>query len=564
MLCPDCRRQVTREAAYCGSCGAPLGHADAPLELVLAGGERVPLVQDVVIGRSPASTLQLDDPSVSRTHARISAGEASAGGETSGRARWRIEDAGSSHGTFVDGALLAGPLALRDGMRIRIGDQELTVERRREGAEAGRTIVVRPGASLVVGAVGAVGAGAGVTAQATRFGMRPRMRSGYALKRLDADEGARRWVLRDLSRDGYLRLSDNDAQLLELLDGERTLVDLIGEAERRFGATGSARLARLLADLGERGFIAGVAGTEAATAEPGLLRRLVTPREKLFGGVGGFFDALYRRGGWVLFTRPALWAIAALCVAGIGVFAALIALRYGTPFVVADKLGLGGLVFLLGRFAIVAVHETAHGLAMSSFGRHVEKAGLKLVVILPFAFVDTSEAWFEPRRRRIAISGAGPVSDFALGAIFSLCCLALPAGTVRDICFQLAFAGYVGAFFNLNPFIERDGYHMLVDWLREPGLRRRAREQFSRRLSGQGRSSDSPVLARYSVWGVAWLLLAGAFAIVLSLRYEPIMTTLAPAAVVHVVMGTLWVAVFIPAVVVVGKPLLDRVRGVSR
>ena len=158
------------------------------------------------------------------------------------------------------------------------------------------------------------------------------------------------------------------------------------------------------------------------------MRRLMTPREKVFEGVGAWFDRLYRRGGWVLFTRPALWAIAALCVVGIGVFAALVALRYGTPFVVANKIGLGGLVFLLGRFAVVAVHETAHGLAMSSFGRRVEKAGLKLVVIFPFAFVDTSQAWFEPRRRRIAISAAGPVADFSLGAIFSLFCLALPDG----------------------------------------------------------------------------------------------------------------------------------------
>jgi putative peptide zinc metalloprotease protein len=549
MLCPECRRQVTRGAAFCGSCGAPLGQREAPLELVLAGGERVPLVEDVIIGRSPGSTLKLDDPSVSRTHARISARDG------------RIEDAGSSHGTWVDGAMLAGPVALRDGMRIRIGDQELTVERRRAGAEAGRTIVVRPGSSLVVGALGA---SAGIAGQATQFGMKPRMRSGYALKRLDADEGARRWVLRDLSREGYLRLSDNDAQLLELLDGSRSLVDLIGEAERRFDTTGPARLARLLADLGERGFLSGVAGTQAAAeAEPSFWRRLFTPREKLFDGVGAFFDRLYRGGGWVLFTRPALWAIAALCVAGVGVFAALVALRYGTPFVVASKIGLGGLVFLLGRFAVVAVHETAHGLTMSSFGRRVERAGLKLVVILPYAFVDTSEAWFESRRRRIAISGAGPVSDFSLGAIFSLCCLALPGGTVRDIFFQLAFAGYVGAFFNLNPFIERDGYHMLVDWLREPGLRRRAREQFSRRLSGQGRTSDSPVLARYSRWGLAWTVLAGAFAVVFSLRYEPIMTALAPKAVVYVVMGTLWVAFFVPAVVVVGKPLLERVRGVG-
>jgi putative peptide zinc metalloprotease protein len=548
VLCRECRRQVSRGAAFCGACGAPLGGGDGPLELVLSGGERVPLVDDVVIGRSPGSTLRLDDPSVSRTHARISADEA------------RIEDAGSSHGTWVDGAMLDAPAPLRDGMRIRIGDQELTIERRREGAEAGRTIVVRPGASLVVGSVGA---GAGVAAQATQFGVRPRMRSGYALKRMDADEGPRRWVLRDLSRDGYLRLSDNDAQLLELLDGTRSLVDLIGEAERRFGGAGPARLARLLADLGERGFLAGVAGTQAAVEEPSFWRRLTTPREKTFGWLGPLFERLYRGGGWVLFTRPALWIVAALCVIGIGVFGALIGLRYGTPFVVADKIDIGGLVFLLGRFAVVAVHETAHGLAMASFGRRVEKAGVKLVVVLPYAYVDTSEAWFEPRRRRIAISGAGPIADLALGAVFSLCCLALPDGTVRDIFFQLAFAGYVGAFFNLNPFIERDGYHMLVDWLREPGLRRRAREQFARRLSGRGRSGDSPVLARYSLWGLAWTVLAGAFAVVLTLRYEPIMTALAPDWIVHVVMGTLWVAFFVPALVVIGKPLVARIRGVE-
>jgi putative peptide zinc metalloprotease protein len=548
VLCRECRRLVSRGDALCGACGAPLGGGDAPLELVLAGGERVPLVDDVMIGRSPASTLRLDDPSVSRTHARISAGEG------------RIEDAGSSHGTWVDGAMLDGPAPLRDGMRIRIGDQELTVERRRPEFEAGRTIVVRPGASLVVDSVGA---SAGVAAQGTQFGVRPRMRSGYALKRMDADEGARRWVLRDLSRHGYLRLSDNDAQLLELLDGTRSLVDLVGEAERRFGGAGPARLARLLADLGERGFLAGVAGTQAAAAEPTFWRRLITPREKVLPGLGSLFDRLYRHGGWVLFTRPALWIVAALCIAGIGVFGALIGLRYGTPFVVADKIGIGGLVFLLGRLAVVAVHETAHGVAMASFGRRIEKAGVKLVVVMPYAYVDTSEAWFEPRRRRIAISGAGPVSDLTLGAIFSICCLALPDGTVRDIFFQLAFAAYVGAFFNLNPFIERDGYHMLVDWLREPGLRRRAREQFARRLSGRGRSTDSPVLARYSLWGLAWLVAAGGFAIGLTLIYAPRLKELAPDWIVDVVLWTLWVGVFIPVVVVVGKPLLERVRGVG-
>jgi Zn-dependent protease len=210
---------------------------------------------------------------------------------------------------------------------------------------------------------------------------------------------------------------------------------------------------------------------------------------------------------------------------------------------------------------VVAVHETAHALTMASFGRRIERAGLKAIAIFPYAFVDTSEAWFEPRRRRIAVSAAGPVSDFSLGGLFSICCLTFPEGTVRDIFFQLAFAAYVGAFFNLNPFIERDGYHMLVDWLREPGLRRRAREQFQRRLAGkERRETDSPVLARYSLWGIGWSLLAAAFATAMTWRFVPFATERLPDAVVYVVVGTLCLGFLLPVLVIVVKPLLDRVR----
>ena len=552
MLCPSCRRQLDRGAGFCLACGAPRPGHVAPLELVLGDRTRVPVITEMTIGRAPGSTVVLDDPTVSRVHARIS------NGNGSGTAI--LEDAGSSHGTWVDGTRISAPVELRDGVKLRLGDQELVVERRRENAEAGRTIVVRPGASLLVPALGRPD----VQSQATQFGMRPRVRSGYALKRLDASEGSKRWVLKDLETGTFLRLSDNDAQLFEQLDGTRSLVDLIGEAERRFGGAGPARLARLLADLGERGFLAGVArSTPSGQAPPtGLLKRLFRPREKTFAGVGALFEHLYRAGGWVFFTRPVLIALAVLIVAGIGVFGYLIAGRYGTPFVVASKIGLGGLVFLAGRFIVVAIHECAHGMAMASFGRKVDRAGLKLLFVFPYAFVDTSEAWFEPRRRRIAISCAGPVSDFSIGAVFSLCALMLPEGTVRDIFFNLAFAAYVGGFFNLNPFIDRDGYQILVDVLKEPGLRRRAKAQFARKLSGKGDdATDSPVLARYSIYGLAWSFLAAFFVIGMTLRYKPIMDDFAPDYVVWTVLLTLWVACFIPVLIAVGKPLLDRVRG---
>jgi putative peptide zinc metalloprotease protein len=509
--------------------------ASAPLDLVLADSTRIPLQHGMTIGRAPGSTLRLDDPAVSRRQARISVG----------RGEMLLEDAGSSHGTWLDGRRLEGRAPLRDGSRIRIGDQELVVERRRSDAEAGRTVVVRSGE-------------AALAPDAAALGTHPALRPGYALKRLEAGEGEKRWVLRDLESNRFLRMSDADAALLQLLDGRRSVAELVGEAQRREGQAGPPRIARLLAELAERGLLAGVT---PAGADHGARRRwFALSREKTWDGAGRFFDRSYRRGGWRLFTPAGLAAIALLVVAGLVVFPYLVVGRYGTPFVVAHKVGIGALVFLLGRLAFVAVHETAHGLTMASYGRHVRRAGLKVVGVFPYAFVDTSEAWFEPRRRRIAISAAGPVSDLSMGAMFSVSCLACPAGTIRDIFFQLAFAAYVGALFNLNPFVERDGYQILVDVLREPGLRRRAREQLFRQLSGHGRAGDLPLLTRYAAAGVAWSVLAACLAAGMSLRYESRLTQVASQRVVWAVLGLLWVGFFLPVIVVLVGPLRQRRR----
>jgi pSer/pThr/pTyr-binding forkhead associated (FHA) protein/Zn-dependent protease len=507
------------------------------LELVLADRTRVPLVDDMTIGRAPGSTVRLDDPAVSRRQARISV----AGGEV------LLEDAGSSYGTWLDGRRLDGREPLRDGSRIRIGDLELVVERHRDEGEAGRTVVVPAESSLAAPVTGS-------------FGTHPKVRSGYALKRLEASEGKRRWILRDLESDRFLRMSDADAKLLALLDGRHSLADLVREAEQGGAEAGPARLARLLSELADRGLLAGVAGAETAGPAHGFVQRLAVPREKTWAGAGRVFDRMYRHGGSRLFTRPALAAIAVLAIAGLAVFPYLVVGRYGTPFVVAQKVGVGALIFLVGRLAVVVVHETAHGLTMASYGRRVRRAGLKVLLIFPYAFVDTSEAWFEPRRRRIAISAAGPTSDLTLGALFSLGCLALPAGAIRDILFQLAFAAYVGAFFNLNPFVERDGYQILVDVLGEPGLRRRAREQLFRRLSGRGQAGDSRLLARYAAAGVAWSLVAACFAAGLSLRYESRLADIASAPVVWAVLAVLWVGFFLPVIAVVARPLRERRR----
>ena len=331
---------------------------------MLGDGDRITLAGELTIGRSPANDVRLVDPSISRRHARISvAADGSA----------LLQDVGSSYGTWVDGRRVESPVTVRPGARIRLGDQEIAVSRAPSEDEAGHTLAVR-------------------------------LHNGYALKRLEAAEGEQRWVLKDIGSGRFLRLSSDDAALVPLLDGSRSVSELMRAAEERQGPHGPERLAVLLAALDAR---------QLQSHTPPRRRGL--SRSIRWAGAATLFSRLYDAGGRRLLTRPALAGLAALAVTGLAVFVALIALRYGTPFVVANKVGLGGAVFVLGRLGVAAVHESAHGLVMASFGRPVREAGLKLFLVFPYVYVDTSEAWFEPRRRRIAVSAAGPASDLVPG-----------------------------------------------------------------------------------------------------------------------------------------------------
>ena len=537
-----------------------------PLVLVLPDGERFPLQDAMTIGRGDDVTLKLDDRTVSRLAARIAAGPDGP----------MIEDAGSRFGVIVSGQPLSEPRRLLAGQEIRLGNVVLRVESAAAppGAaipgppgvlEASSAIATPANATLVV-PVGATEMGLRPAASPSRDGsLRPRLRSGWALKRLEDESDEERYVLRDLREGTFLRMSEQDAQLVELLDGKRTVAELLVEASNRLGPSGAGRLARLVADFGERGMLDGVAPTPVPREEPGFFARAFKTREKTFGWIPEYFKTAYRHWGRLFFSPLMVTCLVLLSLAGLVVFSYLVGARYGTPFVVAHRLVLGGLVFLAGRFAIVMVHELAHGLALAHYGRSTDRAGFRLLWIFPYAFVDSSEAYFESRTHRIVISAAGPLSDFSLGALFSILCAVSPKGNVREVFFQLAFAGYVGAFFNLNPFLDRDGYQILCEWLREPHLKQRARQQLRERLSGQRTSEESsPVLARYAVAGLVWSALGAGFVAVLSLRYYSVLVKVAPKGVVVGGFILFFAVLLLPIPLALGAPMVHRARYGSR
>ena len=92
----------------------------APKDLLVTGGPLVgtmlPLGEaPIVIGRSPACTLVLEDEYASSRHAALSP-------QADG---WWIEDLSSRNGTFIDDERLTGPHQLKVGDVIRIGQTTL-------------------------------------------------------------------------------------------------------------------------------------------------------------------------------------------------------------------------------------------------------------------------------------------------------------------------------------------------------------------------------------------------------------------------------------------------------
>jgi DNA-binding winged helix-turn-helix (wHTH) protein len=97
---------------------APVTHDDSPLPAGAArwltlGRRRLSLVTgENLIGRDDAATIRLDDPVVSRRHARILVSDAGA----------HIEDLGSKNGTFIGGRpVLGSPAPLHDGIELAFG-----------------------------------------------------------------------------------------------------------------------------------------------------------------------------------------------------------------------------------------------------------------------------------------------------------------------------------------------------------------------------------------------------------------------------------------------------------
>ncbi|GHJ46292.1 hypothetical protein Cs7R123_36340 [Catellatospora sp. TT07R-123] len=513
MLCHACHVHLRRDYPYCLHCGTlrkgAKVEAYAAPELrwtTPAGPQTLPLVKPVTtIGRSADNDVVLDDASVSRRHAQV----------TRTAHGFEIEDLSSFNGTTVAGHTMHGNSApLSDEIELHVGDVPVRFAQPRTAAIGSKTMIAGVEHSMLLQPQQAP---SGMPEPAPTangpLSARPRRRSGWALKQVPDVRGDRQWVLRNTRTGQYLQLDERDVFLWHQLDGENTVRDLLFAYAQKFGELALPRIERTLDTFAALELVRGVHGQHEPERPP-LLKRIgraifnaLLRMELSVKGLDGFFDRVYRGFGWRFFTRTGVFGL--WVVIAVGLYAAVVASAEQDLFDLRGAGVPGAVAVGLGYLVALVVHESAHALAVKSYGRTVTRGGFMLTMGMPFAFVDTSDMWFGTRWSRIVVTLSGPLSTAAIAGMCAMTAAWLPEPRVSGVAYQLAFGLYLNTLYNLNPLMPLDGYQALADGLRLPRLREEASAYFAKGVWADLRAGRRPGLRQVGMAAYGFAAIAG-------------------------------------------------------
>ncbi len=165
-------------------------------------------------------------------------------------------------------------------------------------------------------------------------------------------------------------------------------------------------------------------------------------------------------------------------------------------------------------FALLTMHEFAHGLTLKHFGGKVEEMGFLLLYFIPAFYCNVSDAWLLKKRERILVSLAGGYAQLVIWSLATIAWRLLSPETVASrVCAIVIGFSFIQTLFNFTPLIRLDGYYLLSDYLEIPNLRPKAfaflKNKLTARLAGTP-GTGLPVSGRerriYVIYGSASFL----------------------------------------------------------
>src|SRR5919201_3018931 len=318
----------------------------------------------------------------------------------------------------------------------------------------------------------------------------PTPRSDIERADLTRRGGGRYTVLKNPGGDNgagrYLRLEPEDVALYELMDGRRSVQQILVAHLERSGTFALERLARLPAAMNANGFFgeeppplyeklrAISAKYDPLTLVSLWLRRLIVWDIARWSNADPFVDRVYRVVGWLAFTRVGAALLALFSLYGLVLWFEETRSPANQLITVNGSYVPGLVVLTALQVLSISIHEAGHALAIRHFGRRVRRFGLAMYYLFPCAYVDATDMSLGSRWQRVIVSLAGPFAGVTIAAACAMVAAAMPGTLAGELGFKAASLLVFQFFLNLLPILELDGYHILVDALDAPFLRQRA------------------------------------------------------------------------------------------
>jgi CRP-like cAMP-binding protein len=309
---------------------------------------------------------------------------------------------------------------------------------------------------------------------------RPKAADDLEIKRFERRTGRPYYMVENPRDLVVFRLEESDHALLRLMDGTRTVKDIVVERLKEGGEIEVGGVADLVYTLYLENFLehrfVDVDEMVRHQVDPKLRRKRV---RKFLSELTIDWHGAQRPVRW-LHDHGLRWALSKpfvllsmfLALAGMVAFGANVESKRFT--LTGSSLAIGFLILLVIDYFMVMVHELGHALVLVHHDRKIKGAGFQLYFGVPAFFVDSSDGLMMDRGPRIAQAFAGPYAQSLGAGTAAILCWAFPQWAVSETLYRYTVLAYLNIFLNAIPLLELDGYWMLSDFLRVPDLRPRS------------------------------------------------------------------------------------------
>jgi len=243
----------------------------------------------------------------------------------------------------------------------------------------------------------------------------------------------------------HFRLAASDVGLLQLMDGTRTVKEIVVE---RFEESGEMELSTVI-DL-VRSLYRGNFLEQRHVDVPSMVTRAMDPvtdrrlKARQFGktlsieweGAHRLVQWIYDHGLKWVFKPLVLVVLVATAVVGLGAFVDI--LRHEQFVIAGRSLAIGFVVLIVLDYVMVFCHELGHALVIVHNGRRIRSAGFQIYFGSPAFFVESSDGLMMPRRQQIIESFAGPFAQLVLAGIASIVAWTYPEWILSETMYKFA------------------------------------------------------------------------------------------------------------------------------